>query len=381
MRIIVASSSFPTHPDEAINAGVFVWAVTESLAQQGHEVWVFTPDKGEPMRGFPVPVETFQWGGREKVLTRLDPRRPGGLYRLARLMFHGRSALVRLARRVHAEGILATWVIPSGFWAAGCGIPFAVWALGSDIWGVARYPFGKQITRHVLSNADHVFANSYYLIDEIEKLAGRPAEFLAAARKLPVETTAPASLPSTLPSTGPQFLFIGRWDPAKGPDILLESMALLKTDLPDAHLHFFGGGPMESALRERASQPDLKDVVTVYGYADPVTATAYLKACDALVIPSRIESIPVLFSDAMACGCPVVSTAVGDLERLVHENGVGLTCPPEDPHALATAMLKIVTDDREARVKYAAAIERSCRLFDPAQSARRCVEVLATARH
>jgi hypothetical protein len=59
MRIVIATSSFPTQPDEAINAGVFVWAVTEALTAQGHDVWVFTPDKGEPIRGFSVPVETF----------------------------------------------------------------------------------------------------------------------------------------------------------------------------------------------------------------------------------------------------------------------------------------------------------------------------------
>jgi len=372
MRIIVATSSFPTHPGEAINAGVFVWAVTEALAEQGHEVWVFTPDKGESIHGFPVPVETFGWGGREKVLTRLNPRRLSDLYRLVRLMAQGRWALARLARRVEAHGILATWTIPSGFWAAGSRVPFAVWALGSDIWGVGRYPLGRQITQRVLRTADHIFANSYYLIGEIESLAGQPAEFLAASRRLPVDTTPPASLPAD----GPQLLFIGRWDPAKGPDILLEAMALLKPRLSGVHLHFFGGGPMEQSLRQRASQPDLRDVVTIYGYADPTTATAYLKACDVLVMPSRIESVPVLFSDALACGCPVISTAVGDLERLVGENEVGLLCPPEDPRALAEAVFSIFADDQEPRVKYGAAIRRADQLFDPGRSAVRCTEVL-----
>ncbi|MDY7076332.1 MAG: glycosyltransferase [Chloroflexota bacterium] len=373
MRLIVATSSFPTHPDEAINAGVFVWAVAKALTAQGHDVWVFTPDKGEPIRGFPVPVETFPWGGSEKVLTRLNPRRLPDLYRLGRLMVQGRRALARLARRVRADGILATWVIPSGFWAAGSHVPFAVWALGSDIWGIARYPLGKQVTQSILRSADHVFANSHYLIGEIEALAGQPAEFLAASRGLPVDSIPAASLPAG----GPQFLFIGRWDPAKGPDVLLEAMPLLKARLPEAHLHLFGGGPMEQSLRQRATQPDLRDVVTVYGYADPVTATAYLKGCDALVMPSRIESVPVLFSDALTCGCPVVSTTVGDLGRLVRENKVGLLCPPEDPQALADAMATIVTGEQPARARYGDAIQRATRLFDPARSAERCAAVLA----
>jgi glycosyltransferase involved in cell wall biosynthesis len=137
---------------------------------------------------------------------------------------------------------------------------------------------------------------------------------------------------------------------------------------------------MEEMLRQRAAQADLQDAVTVYGYADPAMATAYLKACDVLVMPSRIESVPVLFSDALACGCPVISTTVGDLERLVRENEVGLLCPPEDPQAVADAMVEMVTGDRPARGRYADAVQRATRLFDPSHSAARCAEVLAMCR-
>lgn len=372
MRIVVATSSFPTHPSEAINAGVFVWAVAEELSAQGHRVWVLTPAKGEPIHGFPVPVETFEWGGSQKVLTRLSPARPRDLCLLARLMLQGRSALTRLARRVQAHGVLAMWAVPSGYWAAGGQTPFAVWALGSDIWGVGRYPLGKQILRRVLNSADHVFADGHNLVRDIETVFGQAAEFLPSARRLPVESTPPAALSPA----GPHFLFIGRWDPAKGPDVLLEAMELVKVRLPEAHLHMFGGGTMERRLRQRASEPDLRDAVTIYGYADPPTATAYLKACDVLIIPSRIESIPVIFSDALACGCPVICTAVGDLEQLMRRHMVGLVCPPEDPQALADAMTAITSDREEPRIRYGRAISRAARCFDPADSARRCAEVL-----
>jgi glycosyltransferase involved in cell wall biosynthesis len=152
-------------------------------------------------------------------------------------------------------------------------------------------------------------------------------------------------------------------------------MALLRHQLPTAHLHLFGGGAMEQMLRHRASQPDLRDHVSVYGYADPATATAYLKACDALVIPSRIESIPVIFSDALACSCPVVATAVGDIDRLIQEHHVGVLCPPEDPQALAGAMASIV-ESGPPREVYRAAIERTAPLFSAARSALRCGTVL-----
>lgn len=377
MRVIVASSSFPTDPYEAINAGVFVASVAEELVAQGHDVWVLTPEKGKPIRGFPMPVETFCWGGSQKVLTSLDPTQPADLYQLGQLMIQGRRALAQLVQHVQAEGVVAMWAVPSGFWALGAKAPFAVWALGSDIWSIGRYPLGTQILRHILRSADHIFADGYNLVERIEALSARPAEFLASARKLPVNSTPAASLPPG----GPHFLFIGRWHTAKGPDVLLEALARLRPDLPEAHLHLFGGGPLEKSLRQRASQPDLRDAVTVYGYADPPTATAYLKACDALVIPSRIESIPVIFSDALACGCPTVCTTVGDLKHLIHKHGVGQLSPPENPQALADAMATIVAHRQPPRVEYRDAITRAARVFDPAQGARRCSEVLQMVSH
>jgi glycosyltransferase involved in cell wall biosynthesis len=345
--------------------------VANVLQKQGHSVWVLTPDKGEPVHGFPIPVETFRWAGDEKVLTRLSPRRLPDLYRLGRIMAGGRWALTRLVRRTQAEAILAMWAVPSGYWAAGSDLPFAVWALGSDIWGIGRYPLGRQIVRGILRSAGHIFADGFNLVDDIHALAQRQAEFLASARMLPVDSTpaAPLSKP------GPHYLFIGRWDLAKGSDLLLEAMALLRHKVPSAHLHLFGGGAMAEALRRRASQIDLRDRVTVYGYADPPTATAYLKACDVLVIPSRIESIPIIFSDALACQCPVVATAVGDMAQLIREHQVGVLCPPEDPQALAGAMASIV-EFGQPRDRYRAALERTAPLFSIARSAERCAEVL-----
>ncbi len=374
MRLVVASSSFPASPKEAVNAGVFVWALTEALVAQGHAVWVFTPDKGEPVRGFPAPVTTFRWGSKEKVLTRMNPSQVADLFRLGRLMLQGRWSLARLVHQVQAQAVLAMWTVPAGYWAAGSGVPFAVWALGSDIWGVGRYPLGRQIVRRVLRSAGHVLADGHGLIDDIEALADRQAEFLGSARRLPVDATPPASLGPG----GPHYLFIGRWDAAKGPDVLLEAMALLRLQLPQARLHMFGGGQMEQMIRDRAAQPDLRDVVKLYGYADPATATAYLKACDALVIPSRIESIPVIFSDALACSCPVVSTTVGDLGGLVREKEVGVACQPEDPRALARALCAVVTGDEPPRFRYRGAIQRAAAVFDIEHSARRCAEILQT---
>jgi len=134
------------------------------------------------------------------------------------------------------------------------------------------------------------------------------------------------------------FLFIGRWEPNKGPDILVEAFSRVAPKFPQAYLHVFGGGTLEDTIRSTVARHHLEENVKLYGYADPATVVAYMKACDALVIPSRIESIPIIFSDAVQVGIPVVATNVGDLGQLVRRYEVGVVVDPGDPDALAGAM-------------------------------------------
>ncbi|HLF24925.1 MAG TPA: glycosyltransferase [Anaerolineae bacterium] len=373
MRLIVTTSSYPTRVDEAINAGGFVRDIVVQLVQLGHSVNVLTPDKGEPITGSPVPVHTFRWGGVERVLTRLNPRHPADSLRMACIMLGGCCALKRVCAQVQAEAILAMWAVPSGYWASSTGLPYAVWTLGSDIWGIGRYLWGKAIVRRVLRRAGYVFSDGLHLADEVSRLTGRRSEFLASCRTLPVESTPAAQLPENRL----HLLFIGRWDRAKGVDILLEAMEIVLQRVPHVQLHLFGGGSLEKPIRWRASQGRLRDGVTVYGFADPATATAYLKACDVLVIPSRLESIPVIYSDALQCGCPVVATDVGDLGQIVRQHGTGLVCPPEDSDALAESLCVMASGGPRPRAQYAEALSHAVRLFQPSRSAARCAEVLA----
>jgi len=64
--------------------------------------------------------------------------------------------------------------------------------------------------------------------------------------------------------------------------------------------------------------------VTVRGYLDRDEATELFIWADYLLLPSRIESIPVIFSDAMQTGCPVITTPVGDLPRLLTTYHAGI---------------------------------------------------------
>ncbi|HEX7265779.1 MAG TPA: glycosyltransferase, partial [Candidatus Dormibacteraeota bacterium] len=92
---------------------------------------------------------------------------------------------------------------------------------------------------------------------------------------------------------------------------------------------------------------------------------AYMKACDCLVIPSRKESIPVVFSEAIQMGIPMLVTDTGDMGTLAREHGLMDPVPPEDIDALATAMRAFAGDTAEFKRRFSAARPELLRMFDP----------------
>jgi glycosyltransferase involved in cell wall biosynthesis len=92
---------------------------------------------------------------------------------------------------------------------------------------------------------------------------------------------------------------------------------------------------------------------------------AYIKACDCLVIPSRQESIPVVFSEAIQMGIPMLVTDTGDMGTLAREHGLMDPVPPEDADALASAMRAFADDSAEFKRLFSAARTELLRMFDP----------------
>jgi glycosyltransferase involved in cell wall biosynthesis len=355
-----------------VNAGVFARDLALELARMGHEVHVITPAKPAPVIPEPpLHLHVIGWPARERDLASVSMRNPATVARFMALVVNGLWSVPCYARRQHLDALLSLWVIPSGLFAwltqRLYGIPYGVWALGSDIWSRKKYPFGEAIVRRVLRAAAFRFADGVNLAREAAVLAGVTCEFVASVRRLPSDGEHPLRLKPDLR----HFLYIGRYEHNKGPDVLVEAMRLLLDAGTKAHLHMFGAGSLESALRQRIH--GYEEYITLRGYADPATVVSYMQACDWLVIPSRIESIPLIFADALQMRLPVVTTSVGDLGELVREYRVGIAVPPEDPSALAEAMQWAT---HSARAEYSTALERASRFFDLAHSAHRCAEAL-----
>ena len=246
---------------------------------------------------------------------------------------------MRVADEVDLVHTLALWALPSGYWARGVqrryGVPYSTWALGSDIWSLGKVPVVRSVLRSVLRGASHRFADGLILGDDVEAISGQPCAFLPSSRRLDVSECARRVQPPY------RLAFLGRWHPNKGADLLVDALR----DLTDGdwqaieEFRYCGGGPLEEEVRSgveslrRAGRP-----IELRGYLDRQQAIELYCWADYLVIPSRIESIPVIFSDAMQCGVPLISTPVGDLGRLVEDYGVGVLAGEAASTALAQAI-------------------------------------------
>jgi glycosyltransferase involved in cell wall biosynthesis len=380
LKIWIITSSFPLNPrDSSAAAGLFVRDFALALSELGHRVTVVTPDKerGEKEEPPGLSVCWFPWKGRSAALAYLKPYKPNDAIAMLSLFWQAGRTLNELMASERPDHVTAMWAVPAGYFARRIkkryGVPYTTWCLGSDIWTYGRYPLLKHVVKAVLRDSDLIYADGLRLAEDVSRLAGRECPFLPSSRRLDRGRIQPAADRSQ----GTRFLFVGRYAPVKGVDILFEAMARFLRGGHRGHLHVFGGGPLEHEVRGRAARIDLRGHVTVGGYADEATYVASLAACDCFVIPSRMESIPVVLSDALQMGKPLIVTDVGDMGRLLREHPAGLVVPAEDPGALSEAMVKMATEDR---ARYTPHVTSLAEQFDLAHVARRWAEEVASLR-
>lgn len=273
-------------------------------------------------------------------LSLLRPTNPAQWTSIVSTMRSGQQAVQDVIQSDHVDHIFALWALPSGYWAKSVGdrygVPYSVWALGSDIWSLGKIPLVKNALRKVLRHSQHRFADGYQLAEDVTSLSGLDCAFLPSTRRLP------ASSAKELATAPPyKFAFLGRWHPHKGTDLLLESLKMLTDDdwTKITSVQICGGGPLKALVNEEGKklQEDGRPV-TIRGYLNRQEAADLLLWADYLLLPSRIESIPVIFSDALQANCPLIACPVGDIPRLMKNNQVGILASSVTAQALVKAI-------------------------------------------
>jgi glycosyltransferase involved in cell wall biosynthesis len=147
----------------------------------------------------------------------------------------------------------------------------------------------------------------------------------------------------------PWILFCGRLDRQKDPDLLIRTFAAARAlpELAGAQLLIVGAGPLEQKTRDEARQAGVADATHFVGAVRHDRLPDLMSACDVLVLTSAYEGTPFVVLEALAAGLPVVSTAVGDVPRLVHHAQAGWLSSSRSADELARGLAWAVAQPRD----------------------------------
>lgn len=340
---VLVTTSFPTSDDGSEAAGSFVSDLAEELAKHV-PVRVVAPGRDSGCEIWRGTIEVFRYAAPERPLSTLKPWQPRDLLAIWRVLRGGQAATEAAVRAGPISHILAFWALPSGYWARrtarASGVPYSAWTLGSDIWALGRIPLVRSLLRSVLRDAAVCYSDGLQLAKDTRRIAGRDVAFLPSTRRIELEHAPP-------PRIAPPYrlLFLGRWHANKGVDLLLDALAMLGNDdwARIERVEIQGGGPLEQLVHERvATLARAGRPVGAGRFLAKAEAEAAIVRADVVLIPSRIESIPVVFSDAMKLNRPVVAMPVGDLTELISRHHVGYVAANVDAKAFSLAMIRML---------------------------------------
>ena len=165
-------------------------------------------------------------------------------------------------------------------------------------------------------------------------------------------------------------LYVGRFDPRKGIETLVRACAQLKASPANVRLVIVGGsdstqpdGEERQRIERIVQELGLSNQTTFAGRVGHDLLPLYYTAADVCVIPSHYEPFGLVAIESMACGTPVVASAVGGLKFSIVSEETGLLVPPQDTDAFAEAIDRVLGDDLWATKLKLRASERVQRNF------------------
>jgi glycosyltransferase involved in cell wall biosynthesis len=360
-RVAIITTSYPDGQPGNEAAGSFVEDFAIELSKSLHVSVIAAASENSVSGDTDLTIRRFSVP--RLPLSLLKPHLPWQWPALFETLRAGRNALRTCIREDKPDHVFALWVLPSGWWAeieAGRrGIPYSTWALGSDIWSLGRLPGVRQVLKRVLDSAHQRYADGLELCRDVERFGNKPCAFLPSTRRLAVPAT------RTVSDSPPYKLaFLGRWHRNKGCDLLMSALQSLndKDWGRIEEVRVYGGGPLANEMYAaekvlcNAGRP-----VKIGGYLDKNAAASLIGWADYLLLPTRIESIPVIFSDAMQLGTPVVATPVGDLPSLYERFEYGVLAEAASESAFRDAIQRALRIDA---ANFHSGIRRAGREFD-----------------
>jgi glycosyltransferase involved in cell wall biosynthesis len=339
LRFGVVTTSYPREVGDP--AGSFVAGHVDWLRSIGHDVDVVAAGDGPgrvPGRGL------FYGGGAPETLE----REPSAMWPAVQF---SASLAAEVARRARDwDAIVAHWLVPSAVVASvvAPSAPVLAIAHSGDVHLLRRLRARSAIAAMMVARKVRLAFVSKQLLEEFAqtrpRALGRAVRRQSCVCPMGIDVVRFRSIERAPRSARSVVAFIGRLEPIKGADVLIDAAARAHTS---PRLVIAGAGSQREALESRARQRgvDAEFLGEVRGSElDAVFARADAVAIPSVVMPDdRTEGAPVVAIEAMACGLPVIASNVGGLREMPVTR-----VTPRDPDALARALEAPIVDPRAA---------------------------------
>ena len=161
---------------------------------------------------------------------------------------------------------------------------------------------------------------------------------------------------------------VGRINEEKGHAKSVEVMRRVLDYVPQAHLHFYGRGPLQESVQKLIDEAGFGDRIKFEGFVDNMPAVFASAALS--ILPSTFEGFGLVVQESMQQGCPVVAFDCNYGPDEIIEDGVsGYLVPVDDIDAMADRIIRILTDD-DLRERFSSNCAQSLKKFAPDVVAR-----------
>ena len=347
MRLLNVAQSYPS-ADPTNSGAIHVHRQWLALQARGWDVRVITPQVFL-YRTFTHEAQDYPAYGLKDGIPVWRPRFvwPEKLISRRSALFETRyaTAVDRISAKVTADWtpdvVACDWITPGGTGAARLarrfGVPLILKAHGQDVRQIARAVGRFRAAVAAVSAAStRVVCNGMGLYNSLLESGLFPEEKLI---QIPIGVDTRLFIPASpvvraatrgrlgLPMDAQVWLFVGRWEVAKGSREMLAALSTILPRFPNVHFAAIGlGRDMESqdALQALGAQ------VHFYGEVRPEEVREYVQASDLFLLPSHQEGLPTALLETMACGLPAVITSVGGIPTVVRDGQTGFLLPPKD---------------------------------------------------
>jgi phosphatidyl-myo-inositol dimannoside synthase len=231
---------------------------------------------------------------------------------------------------------------------------------GHEVWW-AKLPFFNLAMRRIGNSCDVLTYLGPYTKSAITKSVGKKVSLVQISPGISTDLFQPGDKPAELLAkyqigNRPTLLCVGRLVHRKGQDRLIEAMAKIKAEIPDALLLFVGSGPREAHLKKLITKFALENDVKLLGRITYDQLPKHFLLGDVFVSPSRsrlggleVEGLGIVYLEASSSGLPVIAGNSGGAPDAVLNNKTGIVVDGTDIDEISKACILLLSNSRLAK--------------------------------